>query len=74
MPFAGELLRVREEAVRVGRCRGTAAKELRTVAYLVADSQYKRVAEWVDSDQTLKGRLVYFRTRERRAPLPELAS
>ncbi len=70
MPFAGELLRVREEAAE---WEGAAERLLRRfgLSLLVEDSQYQRVAEWVDQNY-LRGRLVYFRTRERRAPMPEL--
>lgn len=70
MPFAGELLRVREEATE---WEGTAERLLRNfgLSLLVVDSDYQRVAEWVDRTG-LRGRLVYFRTQERRAMLPEL--
>lgn len=71
MPFAGELIRVREEE---RDWEGAAERLLRNfgLSLLVADEQYARVAEWVDKTH-LKGRLVYFRVRQgSRAELPAL--
>ena len=70
LSFAGELLRVREEAAE---WEGAAERLLRAfgLSLLVPDEHYQRVASWVDGTD-LKGRLVYFRTRERRTQLPEL--
>ena len=64
VPFAGELLQVREEH---GDWEGTIERVLRTfgLSLLVRDDEYARVAEWVDRTH-LKGRLVYFRVREGR--------
>ena len=62
MPFAGELLRVREEE---RDWEGAGERLLRNFALslLVPDLHYPKVAEWVDRTH-LKGRLVYFRVRE----------
>ena len=62
MPFAGELLQVREEE-RVWE--GAAERLLRGfgLSLLVPDAHYTRVASWVDQTH-LKGRLVYFRVRD----------
>lgn len=70
VPFAGELLRVQENAAE---WEGAAERLLRGfgLSLLVEDLQYQRVAAWVDSTD-LRGRLVYFRARERRAQMPEL--
>ena len=70
VPFAGELLSVRESEAE---WEGAAERLLRDfgLSLLVADAEYQRVTAWVDSTY-LKDRLVYFRTRERRAQLPEL--
>ena len=64
LPFAGELMQVRED------CRGwqgAAERLLRSfgMSLLVPESQYRRVAEWVDRHH-LRGRLVYFRMGARR--------
>ena len=73
MPFAGELLQVREEQ---RDWEGAAERLLRNfgLSLLVPDRHYPQVAEWVDATH-LKGRLVYFRVRESgRAELPSLHS
>ncbi len=61
MPFAGELLQVRETEAA---WEGAIERLLRNFALslLVPDSHYAPVAEWVDRTR-LKGRLVYFRVR-----------
>jgi uncharacterized protein YPO0396 len=64
LPFAGELMQVRED------CRdwqGAAERLLRGfgLSLLVPESQYRRVAEWVDQHH-LRGRLVYYRMGARR--------
>lgn len=61
MPFAGELLQVREEE---RAWEGAIERLLRNFALslLVPDRHYSEVAEWVDRTH-LKGRLVYFRVR-----------
>lgn len=71
MPFAGELIQVREEE---REWEGAAERLLRGfgLALLVPDTHYKAVAEWVDKNH-LRGRLVYFHVRPRRnADTPEL--
>jgi uncharacterized protein YPO0396 len=71
LPFAGELIEVREEE---RAWEGAAERLLHNYALslLVPDDHYARVAEWVDRTH-LRGRLVYYRVRERRpAPMPEL--
>ena len=71
MPFAGELLQVREEE---RDWEGAIERLLRNfgLSLLVPDRHYPRVAEWVDATH-LRGRLVYFRVRERApAELPSL--
>jgi len=62
MPFAGELLRMRENE---RDWEGAGERLLRNFALslLVPDRHYPKVAEWVDRTH-LKGRLVYFRVRE----------
>ena len=64
LPFAGELLEVREEE---RDWEGAAERLLRSfgLSLLVPDAHYARVARWVDATH-LAGRLVYFRVRERR--------
>lgn len=64
LPFAGELIRVRENE---REWEGTAERLLRGfgLSLLVPDAHYTRVADWVDQTH-LRGRLVYFRVRERR--------
>ncbi len=61
MPFAGELLQVRDEEKD---WEGAAERLLHNFALslLVPDEHYARVAAWVDKTN-LKGRLVYFRVR-----------
>jgi uncharacterized protein YPO0396 len=69
MPFAGELIQVREEE---RDWEGAAERLLRNfgLSLLVPDAHYARVAEWVDRTH-LKGRLVYFRVRPgQRGDLP----
>jgi uncharacterized protein YPO0396 len=71
LPFAGELIEVREEE---RSWEGAAERVLHNygLSLLVPDDHYARVAEWVDRTH-LRGRLVYYRVRERRpASLPEL--
>jgi uncharacterized protein YPO0396 len=62
LPFAGELLQVREEE---RQWEGAIERLLRNfgLSLLVPDCHYARVAAWVDRTR-LKGRLVYFRVRE----------
>ena len=61
MPFAGELIQVREEEKA---WEGAAERLLHGfgLSLLVPDEHYVRVAAWVD-ETNLKGRLVYFRVR-----------
>ena len=71
MPFAGELLQVREDE---HDWEGAAERLLRNfgLSLLVPDESYAKVAEWVDKTN-LKGRLVYFRVRRAaRDDLPSL--
>lgn len=71
MPFAGELIQVRDDE---RDWEGAAERLLRGfgLALLVPDAYYKDVAEWVDGSH-LRGRLVYFHVRPRRAgELPDL--
>lgn len=71
MPFAGELIQVRDDE---RDWEGAAERLLRGfgLALLVPDSHYKTVAEWVDGNH-LRGRLVYFHVRPRKAgELPDL--
>ncbi len=71
MPFAGELIQVREEE---RDWEGAVERMLRNfgLSLLVPDAHYAAVAEWVDRTH-LKGRLVYFRVRSGiRAELPNL--
>lgn len=71
MPFAGELLQVREEEAD---WEGAAERLLRGfgLSLLVPDRHYADVAAWVDRNH-LKGRLVYFHVRpSRRADMPDL--
>ena len=71
MPFAGELLQVRETEAA---WEGAIERLLRNFALslLVPDRHYAPVAGWVDRTH-LKGRLVYFRVRPpaRRETLPD---
>lgn len=61
MPFAGELLQVRDDA---RDWEGAAERLLRTfgLSLLVPDKNYADLAEWVDATH-LKGRIVYYRVR-----------
>ena len=71
MPFAGELVQVRDDD---RDWEGAAERLLRGfgLALLVPDAHYKVVAEWVDGSH-LRGRLVYFHVRPRKAgELPDL--
>ncbi len=71
MPFAGELIQVREEE---RDWEGAAERLLRSfgLSLLVPDEHYKAVAEWVEGNH-LRGRLVYFQVRARKAAdIPEL--
>lgn len=71
MPFAGELLQVREGE---RDWEGAAERLLRNfgLSLLVPDAHYAGVADWVDRTH-LRGRLVYFRVRRSAAaPLPGL--
>jgi len=65
MPFAGELIQVRDDE---RDWEGAAERLLRGfgLALLVPDAHYKAVAEWVDGAH-LRGRLVYFHVRPRKA-------
>ena len=71
MPFAGELLQVREEEQI---WEGAAERLLHGfgLSLLVPDQHYRAVADWVDRSH-LRGRLVYFQVRPiRRGELPDL--
>ncbi|MCD2450405.1 ATP-dependent exonuclease SbcCD, C subunit-like protein [Methylicorpusculum oleiharenae] len=71
MPFAGELLQVREDE---RNWEGAAERLMRGfgLSLLVPDSHYAAVSDWIDRNQ-LKGRLVYFHVRPlRRIDLPDL--
>jgi len=71
MPFAGELLQVREDE---RDWEGAIERLLRSfgLSLLVPDRYYPKVAEWVDRTH-LRGRLVYFRVREgARQDMPSL--
>ncbi len=71
MPFAGELLQVRDEE---RDWEGAAERLLRNfgLSLLVPDEHYAAVADWVDRTH-LRGRLVYFRIRQSsRGELPNL--
>lgn len=65
MPFVGELIQVRDDE---RDWEGAAERLLRGfgLALLVPDVHYKAVAEWVDGAH-LRGRLVYFHVRSRKA-------
>lgn len=65
LPFAGELIQVREDA---RDWEGAAERVLRNfgLSLLVPDEHYANVAAWVDRTH-LRGRLVYFRVRPERA-------
>ncbi|KVX22102.1 ATP-dependent exonuclease SbcCD, C subunit-like protein [Burkholderia ubonensis] len=64
LPFAGELIQVREDA---RDWEGAAERVLRNfgLSLLVPDEHYANVAAWVDRTH-LRGRLVYFRVRSER--------
>lgn len=71
MPFAGELIRVRE---RERDWEGAIERLLHSfgLSLLVPDEHYAAVAAWVE-ENNLKGRLVYYRVRKRAVPeLPQL--
>ncbi|MBD1399564.1 ATP-binding protein [Pelovirga terrestris] len=71
MPFAGELLQVREEE---RSWEGAIERLLHNfgLSLLVPDAYYTQVAQWVDQTH-LRGRLVYFRVRDvKRGELPTL--
>ncbi|MBW6509268.1 MAG: ATP-dependent exonuclease SbcCD, C subunit-like protein [Desulfuromonadales bacterium] len=71
MPFAGELMQVREEE---RSWEGAIERLLHNfgLSLLVPDTYYARVAQWVDQTN-LRGRLVYFRVRDvKRGGLPTL--
>jgi uncharacterized protein YPO0396 len=63
VPFAGELLQVREEDAA---WEGAAERLLRNfgLSILVPDKYYAQVADWVDAND-LKGRIGWFRVRAR---------
>lgn len=65
MPFAGELIQVHDDE---RAWEGAAERLLRGfgLSLLVPDAHYKAVAEWVDRNH-LRGRLVYFHVRPRKA-------
>lgn len=65
MPFAGELIQVREEE---RDWEGAIERLLRGfgLSLLVPDIHYKAVAEWVDGNH-LRARLVYFHVRVRKS-------
>ena len=68
MPFAGELIQVRDEE---RDWEGAAERLMRGfgLSLLVPDTHYKAVADWVDGAD-LRGRLVYFHVRPRKAAAP----
>lgn len=68
MPFAGELIQVHDDE---RDWEGAAERLLRGfgLSLLVPDAHYKAVAEWVDNSH-LRGRLVYFHVRPRKAGEP----
>lgn len=71
MPFAGELIQVREDA---REWEGAIERVLHNfgLSLLVPDSQYPEVSAWVDRTH-LAGRLVYFRVRPtRQSDIPQL--
>lgn len=71
MPFAGELVQVREEE---RDWEGAAERLMRSfgLSLLVPDAHYAAVADWVDRTH-LRGHLVYYRVRTgKRGELPEL--
>lgn len=70
MPFAGELIKVREEETP---WEGAAERLMHSfgLSLLVPDALYPAVAAWVDKTH-LKGRLVYYRVREKVGTTPSL--
>ena len=68
LPFAGELLQVREDE---GDWEGVAERLLHNfgLSLLVPDTLYSQVAQWVEQTH-LGARIVYFRVRERRTSSP----
>jgi uncharacterized protein YPO0396 len=68
LPFAGELLQVREEE---RDWEGAIERLLHNfgLSLLVPNEHYRAVAEWVDRSN-LRGRLVYYRVVERREAAP----
>jgi uncharacterized protein YPO0396 len=68
MPFAGELIQVKEEE---SGWEGAAERLLHNLglSLLVPEALYAQVAEWVDRTH-LSGRLVYYRVRSDRLPDP----
>jgi uncharacterized protein YPO0396 len=68
MPFAGELIRVREQEAA---WEGAAERVLHNFALslLVSDSHYSAVADWVEKTN-LRGRLIYFRVRQQQTVAP----
>lgn len=62
LPFAGELLQVREEEQT---WQGAIERLMHNfgLSLLIPDEHYSRVAQWVDATH-LQGRLVYYRVRE----------
>ncbi len=71
LPFAGELLQVREEDKQ---WQGAIERLMRNfgLSMLVPDEHYNQVARWVD-DTHLRGRLVYYRIgRQAQQNLPSL--
>ena len=63
LPFAGELIEVRREEAK---WEGAAERLLHNfgLSLLVPDKYYKEVCDWVDKN-SLGGRLVYYRVREK---------
>jgi uncharacterized protein YPO0396 len=68
LPFVGELLQVNEEDCA---WEGAAERVLRNfgLSLLVPDHCYEKVAAWVDHSH-LRGRLVYFRVRQKQSFSP----
>ncbi|MBM1144510.1 ATP-dependent exonuclease SbcCD, C subunit-like protein [Alcanivorax sp. ZXX171] len=70
LPFVGELLQVPEEE---RAWQGAIERVLHNfgLSLLVPDALYARVSEWVEQTH-LRGRLVYFRVRERLGEVPRV--
>ena len=68
LPFAGELVRVREQETA---WEGAAERVLHnfSLSLLVPDNHYTAVADWVEKTN-LRGRLVYFRVRQQHPTEP----